>query len=163
MQTTTQFTPRGESAMAYFKQGYNCAQAVFLAFGDLTGMETDIAARMVSSFGGGMGRMREVCGAVSGALAVLGLLNGYSDPADSAGKSRHYEDVREFAERFKTRTGSGTIICRELLDGARVNSEAGGDPEARTPTYYQKRPCGELCAIAADELDAMLRERGVIA
>ena len=76
--------------------------------------------------------MREVCGAVSGALAVLGLVNGYSDPTDNAGKMRHYEDVREFAERFKTQTGSGTIICRELLDGARVDSSAGGTPEART-------------------------------
>lgn len=155
----TQFTPRGEAAMGYFKQGYNCAQAVFLAFGELTGMDETTAARLVSSFGGGMGRMREVCGAVSGALAVLGLVNGYSDPTDNAGKMRHYEDVREFAERFKTQTGSGTIICRELLEGARVDSTAGGNPEARTEAYYKKRPCGELCAIAADVLDGMLKER----
>ncbi len=158
--TPTAFTPRGAAALAYFHEGYNCAQAVFLAFGDLTNLAPATAARLVSSFGGGMGRMREVCGAVSGALAVLGLLSGYDSPTDTEGKSRHYAHVRDFAERFKTKTGGGSIICRELLAGAKTDPTPGGEPEARTETYYQKRPCGELCAIAAEIVEEMLREQG---
>ncbi len=156
--TTTPFTPRGEAALTYFTQGYNCAQAVFLAFGDLTGLDPATAARLVSSFGGGMGRMREVCGAVSGALAILGLLSGYDSPDDNEGKSRHYANVRDFAERFKAKTGGGSIICRELLAGAKADPTPGGEPEARTEAYYKKRPCGELCAIAAEIVEEMLAE-----
>lgn len=160
MENTT-MTPaaRGELALANFKQGYNCAQAVFLAFGDVTGLDPTTATRLVSSFGGGMGRMREVCGAVSGALTVLGLLRGYDRPDDREGKSRHYAQVRAFAERFKEKTGGGSILCRDLLAGARADATPGGEPEARSEAYYQKRPCGELCAIAAEIVEEMLAEQ----
>ena len=135
-----------------FRQGYNCAQSVLLAFSDLTGLDGDTALRLSSSFGGGLGRLREVCGAVSGGAMVLGILKGYSDPKDGEHKKQHYALVREFAERFREQNGS--YICRELLSG--VNVTPGGDPEARTEQYYKKRPCPELVRCAADILDEML-------
>ena len=109
------------------------------------------AAKLASSFGGGLGRMREVCGAVSGASMVLGLIKGYSDPKDFEAKKAHYARVREFAKRFKEQNDS--IICRELLSG--VDTEKGGVPEKRTEQYYHKRPCALLCRQAAEILDEM--------
>ena len=148
-----------EKAKALFFEGYNCAQAVFCAFTDITGLELDTAARLASSFGGGLGRMREVCGTVSAGAMVLGMAMGYSDPKDIEAKKAHYRLVREFAERF--RTAEGAIICRELLARASIDPQAaapGGDPEARTPEYYKKRPCPELARQAAHILDMMLEE-----
>lgn len=139
-------------ARELFLQGYNCAQAVFCAFGDVTGLDIDTAARIASSFGGGLGRLREVCGTVSGAALVLGMVEGYSDPGDFEAKKAHYARVQEFARRF--REASGSIVCRELLRGVEV---APGDaPEKRTPEYYQKRPCPELARRAAGILEEML-------
>ena len=108
-------TKHGAIAEELFREGYNCAQAVFIAFCDKTGFDKDLAAKTASSFGGGLGRMREVCGAVSGAAMVLGVLKGYADPADHDAKKAHYALVQEFARRFKEYNGS--IICRELLSG----------------------------------------------
>lgn len=142
----------GTLAEQNFRSGYNCAQSVLLAFYDVTGLDDETAAMLASSFGGGIGRMREVCGAVSGAVMVLGLAKGCSDPEDREAKKAHYARVREFAERFKERSGS--IICRELLSG--VPTAEGGDPEARTQAYYQKRPCAMLCREAAEILQKML-------
>ncbi len=152
------FTPaaRGDMARDYFLRGYGCAQAVLLAFSDLTGLDQQTAARLASSFGGGMGRMREVCGTVSGALMAAGLILGYDDPADKQGKMVHYARVRDFADRFRQRNGAGSIICRELLSG--VPHTDGGQPEERSPEYYSKRPCPELCALAAEILGEMLSE-----
>ncbi len=145
-----------------FLAGYGCAQAVLLAFADVTALDTATAAALASSFGGGMGRMREVCGAVSGALMVLGLAVGYTNPQDTAAKSRHYALVREFAARFKarcTRNGKiGSIVCRDLLAGANLDSRAGGEAEARTPDYYRKRPCPDLCALAAEVAAELVQE-----
>ena len=138
-------------AKQFFLDGYNCAQAVLLAFGDVTGLETETAAKLASSFGGGLGRMREVCGAVSGAAMVLGIARGYADPTDHEAKKEHYRAVQEFAHRFKERNGS--IICRELLGGV---GAPGTEPEQRTAEYYKKRPCPELVARAAQILDEML-------
>ncbi len=142
----------GEIAKQYFCDGYNCAQAVLLAFAGEVGLTEDEAARLASSFGGGLGRMREVCGAVSGAAMVLGLLKGYADPKDNEAKKEHYKLIRDFAGRFRERNGS--IICRVLLSG--VQTKQGGEPEARTAEYYKKRPCSELVRQAADILDEML-------
>ena len=127
----------GEKAEKLFKEGYNCAQSVLCAFEDVTGIERETAAKLASSFGGGLGRMREVCGAVSGAAMVLGLAKGYSDPEDFDAKKAHYALIQEFAARFKEQNGS--IICRELLSGSGASS--GFTPERRTDGYYQKRPC----------------------
>ena len=141
-------------AKRLFLEGYNCAQAVFCAFRDLTGMEIETAARRSSSFGGGMGRMREVCGAVSGALLALGMLLGYDDPKDPEAKKAHYALVQEFARRFREK--NGTIICRELLENVPVTP--GGTPEERTPEFYDRRPCLQLVCDAAAMLDEMLSE-----
>ena len=142
----------GERAEQNFRRGYNCAQSVVLAFSDVTGLDDRTAAMLSSSFGGGMGRLREVCGAVSGALTVLGLVQGYADPDDPDAKKAHYHRVQEFARRFCEKNGS--IICRELLSG--VQTVGGSDPEQRTESYYKKRPCPALCRCAAEILDEMI-------
>ena len=148
-------TDHGKLAEDYFRKGYNCSQSVLMAFGDITGLDDDTAARLASSFGGGIGRMREVCGVVSGAAMVLGLVRGYSDPGDREAKKTHYALVRAFADRFRELNGS--IICRELLSG--VQTTPGGDPEARSSEYYKKRPCPDLVRQAAELLDEMLVQK----
>ena len=145
---------RGDKAEKLFREGYNCAQAVFCAFCDATGLSTDEAARLASPFGGGMGRLREVCGAVSGALLVLGAVEGYSTPGNPEAKKNHYERVREFARRFSEVNGS--IVCRELLAG--VGAAVGGDPEPRTEEFYKKRPCPRLIRDAAETVGEMIEE-----
>ena len=142
----------GEKAEKLFYEGYNCAQAVLLAFEDVTGLDKKTAAMLASSFGGGLGRMREVCGAVSGAAMVLGLVKGYSDPTDREAKKAHYRLIQEFCARFKEKNGS--IVCRELLSGVKTNEN--GIPEKRTEEYYQKRPCPELVRQAAEIAEGML-------
>ena len=144
-----------EQAGKLFLEGYNCAQAVVCAFSDVTGLDEKSAARLSSSFGGGMGRLREVCGTVSGALLVLGILYGYDDPKDYEAKKAHYQLVQEFARRF--REINGTIICRELLSG--VKTKPGNEPEARTKEYYESRPCLRHVGEAAAIVDELLRER----
>lgn len=143
-----------ESARNYFLNGYNCAQSVLLAFHEELGLEKDMAARMASSFGGGMGRLREVCGAVSGMFLVDGMLHGYSDPADQTGKKEQYQRVQELARAFQAKNHS--IVCRELL-GLDHQSDVP-TPAARTDTYYQKRPCADLVADAAAILAKMLHD-----
>ncbi len=128
-----------------FRQGYNCSQAVVAAFSEELGIDRETALRLSSSFGGGMGRLREVCGAVSGMFMVAGLRYGYSDPKDSAAKAEHYSRIQALAQRFKEENGS--IVCRELL-----GLKSGPDspvPEQRTQGYYKKRPCAELVKRAA--------------
>ena len=141
-----------EEARRLFREGYNCAQAVFCAFIDLTGLDIETAARISSSFGGGIGRLREVCGTVSGALLALGMIRGYSDPADDRVKAAHYRLVQEYARRFREK--NGTIVCRELLKDVPVIP--GSDPEPRTPEFYARRPCLRLAGEAAAILDEIL-------
>ena len=145
-----------DEAQRLFLEGYNCAQAVFCAFCDETGLSVEEAAKLSSSFGGGMGRLREVCGTVSGALMALGMLRGYSDPADPQAKAEHYHLVQQYAHRF--REANGTIICRDLLKNIPVTP--GNVPEARTPEFYRRRPCLRLAGEAAAILDQMLQETG---
>ena len=145
-----------EIAKELFLKGYNCAQSVACAFSDITGLDMELSARMASSFGGGMGRMRQTCGAVSGAVLVLGIVKGYDDPDDYEAKKKHYELVREFAERFKEKNKS--INCGELLKMASLNSKSGGQPEKRSEEYYQKRPCPQLVYDAALILEEMLTD-----
>ena len=141
-----------EEAKKLFLAGYNCAQAVFCAYRDVTGLDMDTAARLASSFGAGMGRLREVCGTMSGALMVLGMIRGYADPQDRDAKGAHYALVREYARLFRER--NGTILCRELLRDVQVTE--GGEPEERTSEYYARRPCPRLAAEAAALLDRLL-------
>ena len=141
-----------QKAQALFYAGYNCAQAVFCAFCDETGLDLDAAARLSSSFGGGLGRLRELCGALAGAELALGMLRGYSDVEDPALKSGHYARVRLLAERFREK--NGTYLCRELLKD--VPTTPGGEPEPRTPEFYARRPCLRLVGEAAAILEEML-------
>lgn len=146
---------KSEIAKKYFLEGYNCAQAVALAFKDELNMDDDDIARLTASFGGGMGRMREVCGTVSGMLLVAGYLYGYDDPKDFNGKKEHYELVQQLAAEFKEMNGS--IVCRELL-GLGGKSD-GVTPEKRTEQYYKKRPCADLVADAAGILERYIISR----
>ena len=141
-----------ELAKSYFLEGYNCAQAVVLAFHKELGLDKETAARMASAFGGGMGRLREVCGTVSGMLLVLGLLRGYSDPKDLEGKKELYSQVQQLARTFLEHNKS--IICRELLGLDHHSDEP--TPSLRTPEYYKKRPCADLAADAAKILEDLL-------
>jgi len=140
-----------ERAQELFLQGYNCAQAVAGAFCDEMGMTLTSAVRAMSSFGGGMGRLREVCGACSGMFFVLGQRKGYDRADDTEGKKALYELVRQGAAAFKEKNGS--YVCRELLGGV----PAGGDPAQRTGEYYKKRPCVELVGDAAEICEQLLK------
>lgn len=144
----------GALAKQYFLEGYNCAQSVVLAFHEELGLEKEEAARMISSFGGGMGRLREVCGTVSGMLFAAGILYGYSDPKDKQAKKEQYERVQKLAGEFQKRHGS--IICRELLGLDHKKDEP--TPSERTKEYYAKRPCADLAASSACILEEMMKE-----
>ncbi len=146
----------GQKAMKLFKEGYNCSQSVVLAFADKYDMDTETILKLSSSFGGGMGRLREVCGGVSGMFMVAGLLYGYEEPKDVEGKTEHYTRIQELAAKFSEITGS--IVCRELL-GLSVKKEAPV-PEARTEKYYKKRPCVEMVGTAAAVLEDYISRHG---
>jgi len=132
---------RVEKAEALFMSGCNCAQAVFVAFADEFGLDEELAKRVSCGLGGGVGRMREVCGAVTGAALVLGMRHGPD-------KTAAYPFVQELCAKFKAECGS--IVCRELLAG--TGATQGGAPETRTPEYYRKRPCVELVKLAVSLL-----------
>ena len=133
---------REERAVRLFKQGLNCAQAVFVAFADEFGRDEELAKKVSCGLGGGVGRMRETCGTVTGAALVLGMRHG-PDKAAAYGK------VQDFCNAFKAECGS--VVCRELLEGC--GASAGGAPERRTEEYYRKRPCVELVRLSARLLE----------
>ena len=143
---------RKEQVMSNFTQGYNCAQSVALAFADLTGVQREELARLCSSFGGGMGRLREVCGAVSGMFMIAGLLYGYDQPETGEPKAEHYARIQELARQFEAEYG--TIICRELLGSGTKRDDP--TPEQRTEEYYRKRPCKEIVGHAAELLERFI-------
>lgn len=134
-------------AAKLFVEGYNCAQAVIMAFADLIGIEEKQCAKLSSSFGGGMGRMREVCGAVSGMLMVAGMLYGYDGPEEGQIKKEHYGRVQKLAEQFRTEAGS--IICREILK----NPPSDPSPTPRTEEFYQQRPCVRMVTLAVRAME----------
>lgn len=136
---------RAEQAREYFTSGYNCAQSVFLAYRDITGIDEVLAATISAPFGGGMGRLREVCGAVSGMTMVAGFIAPNSQPNDNENKKNCYATVQALAEEFRAENGS--IICRELLGLAQQKDDP--TPSPRTGEYYKRRPCAEYVAIAA--------------
>lgn len=137
-----------------FNEGYNCAQAVFCAFSDVMGIDRTTALKLSSSFGGGMGRLREVCGAVSGAFMVLGCLYGYDDPKDDIIKKEHYARIQQFAKEFALSNGS--YVCKELLGLKEI--ENSPVPTKRTDSFYKKRPCSELVYEAAFLLEKYIEE-----
>ena len=138
-----------------FLKGYNCAQAVAMAFCDVTGLDEAFTAKMASSFGGGMGRMREVCGAVSGMLMVAGLLYGYDSQDDDQVKMEHYALVQQLAEKFRAQVGS--IVCRDILK----NPPSDPNPTPRTAEYYAQRPCARMVMLATEILEAYILEHPV--
>lgn len=135
----------GDRAYEVFFQGYNCSQCVVVAFADVMGLTRDQALKMASGFGGGFGRMREVCGAFSGITLVFGALYGNTDPAF---KSQVYAEVQALARTYRERNGGHSLICRELLGLAPGASSPEASP--RTAEYYKKRPCPQLVRLAAD-------------
>ena len=144
-----------DKAKELFKQGYNCAQAVIGAFCEELGMDFETAMKISSSFGGGMGRMREVCGTVSAMFMAAGLQFGPSNPSDPNAKGAHYARIQELAKRFKEKNGS--IICRELLEG--IETSSSPTPSERTEKYYKKRPCVDLVGDAAEIFEQYLEEK----
>ncbi len=162
---------RKEKAIRLFKEGYNCSQAVFAAYADKYGFDEETAFRISASFGGGIGRMREVCGAASGMFLVAGMETGAIDGKDADGKKANYDMVQALAAEYRKENGS--IICKELLglvpmkdSQAQANKAVTAaqftdtKPEARTKEYYQKRPCAELVGQACEILDRVLFEEG---
>ncbi len=143
--------------MANFLKGYNCSQSIVLAFADMLPVDEALLLKLASSFGGGMGRLREVCGSVSGMFMVAGMLYGYDGPETGQVKADHYARIQELARRFEEKHGS--IVCREML-GLNVKREAP-TPEARTEEYYKKRPCAEIIGDAAEILDQYIKENPV--
>lgn len=132
-------------AKELFHQGFNCSQSVFAACADLYGIEDEaLALRLSASFGGGIGRMRQTCGAACGMFILAGMVNGSATPHDAEGKMQNYALVQDLAARFKAENGS--LICSELLGIAPKPQDP--TPEARTEAYYQKRPCAEMVASA---------------
>lgn len=140
----------GMKAAELFLQGYNCAQSVVVAFCDVTGLDEKTSARMISSFGGGMGRLREVCGAVSGMFFVLGWLYGYDTPGDDHVKMTLYSQVQALAEKFREQNGS--IVCREILK----NPPTDPNPSPRTAEYYRVRPCARMVLTAGRLMDEFI-------
>ena len=144
---------RVAKAKRLFKEeGYNCCQAVVLAYNDLFGIDDTMAASLSSGFGGGMGRMREVCGSVSGMVLLAGLIAPADNPSDKNGRTRNYALVQDIAGEFRKMNGS--IVCRELLGLTPMGSSSpvpqeSPEPSDRTAEYYKKRPCEELVGISA--------------
>ena len=145
----------GMKAMELFVEGYNCAQAVAVAFCDITGLDEKTTARMVSPYGGGMGRLREVCGAVSGMFFVLGYLYGYDNADADETKKELYGRVQDLAGQFREKCGS--IICREILK----NPPSDPNPTPRTAEFYKQRPCARMVVTAARLLDEFIAQHPI--
>lgn len=143
---------RADKAEELFRRGYNCSQSVFAAFADVVGMTEEEAAKLASPFGAGFGKLREVCGAVSGMTMVMGKVKGYSDPGDYEGKKALYAIIQKMCAEFEEK--QGTLICRELL-GLKKGEDIG-EPAVRTEEYYRSRPCIGACRTAAEITEKVL-------
>lgn len=149
---------RVELARKLFNSGYNCSQSVFMAYSDVYGIDKNFAARLAAPLGGGIGRLREVCGAVSGAFLVAGQEFSAENPEDRDAKTKNYAVVQELAEEFKKINGS--IICRQLL-GLAPDEKESHVPSERTAEYYKRRPCAEYVAIAARVVGEKINENRI--
>ena len=141
---------KGEIAKSYFLKGYNCCQSVVMAFKDEIGLSEDAVKKLSIGFGGGLARQRLTCGAVSGMTIVLGALS-----TDGNDKAAAYALIKSACEEFKAETGS--IICAEMLSGE-ILKDKSAIPEDRTPEYYKKRPCADLCYLAAEIAEKYIKE-----
>lgn len=153
MYSEVNVSSKSEKAKELFRSGFNCSQSVLGVFCEELGLDFDTAMKIASSFGGGMGRMREVCGTVSGMFMAAGLAFSGSD-SSAENKANQYKIVQELAKIFKEKNGS--IICRELLNG--IETSTSPNPSQRTETYYKKRPCIELVADSTEILEKFLSE-----
>lgn len=144
---------RVEKAVNLFKSGFNCSQSVFAAYADLFGMDTDTALKVSAGLGGGVGRSREVCGAVSAAAMLVGMKYGATDGEDSEAKKLTYAVVQQVIAEFKQTNPS--IVCRELL-GLTEAVNTDPTPESRTENYYKKRPCADIVADSAKAVEKIL-------
>lgn len=140
---------REDKTEELFRQGFACAQSVFAAFADRYGFEPATALKLSCALGGGVGRMREICGAVTGMALVCGLESGNAEPGNQEAKDRNYTEMRRLAERFEAEAGS--LLCRELL--GLPEGERGGKPAERNEAYYAGRPCVQLVRLAARILE----------
>ena len=156
MNTEDRITNRIEKTEGLFKDGYNCSQSVFAAFSDLYGINQDMALKLASSFGGGVGRQREVCGAVLGMCMIAGLETGSSKKMDEEGKKYNYDVVQKLCNEFKEKSGS--LICRELLN-LDSSDTTNTTPQKRDANYYNTRPCDQLVKDAAEILGYFLSEK----
>lgn len=149
---------RVERAVNYFKSGYNCAQAVVMAYDDVMGLSVEMLAKIAAPFGGGMGRMREVCGTVSGMTFIAGAISPATNPQNLDERKANYALVQRFAQSFRDKNGD--IVCRRLL-GLEPSVERGESPmpSKRTEEYYRKRPCAEYVASAARIVAEYLTEQ----
>ena len=150
---------RAEQAREYFKQGYACSQAVALAFADVAGVDADTVSKMTLPLGGGLGRLRLTCGAVSGMAVAYGMIEAVSTP-DVQNKKEVYSAVQKLCGQFSAENGS--LICADLLSGQNLSVTVGGVAEPRTDEYYKKRPCAELVYHAAQILEEYLHEKGIL-
>ena len=147
--TTQEILSRADKAEALFRQGFSCAQSVFGAMADRYGLEEAFALKLSCALGGGVGRLREICGAVTGMALICGLESGNTEPGNREGKDRNYQEMRELAEAFRREAGS--LSCRELL--GLPAGESGGEPAERTEAYYASRPCLRLVKLAVRILE----------
>lgn len=143
---------RADKAKEYFKAGYTCSQAVALAFADLTEVEEEQLKKLTLPFGGGIGRLRLTCGAVSGMVAIVGLLS-----SNEATKSDIYRETQTLCKRFEKENGS--LLCVDLLTGANLQVTVGGEAEKRTDEYYKKRPCADLVYSSAKILEEYIESK----
>ena len=149
---------RAEKAIELFEKGANCAQAVCGAFADLMGLDEKTAFRLSAPFGGGLGRQREICGAVSGMCMVAGMLYGYDDLENDQVKGEHYRLVQELCDAFRARYGS--IICRELLQSKRISTTPV--PTPRNEEFYRTRPCARQVGTAAEIIEQYIQDHPII-
>ena len=151
------YEERIQQAIAYFKAGFNCSQSVVAAFADLYGFTPEQALKMSSSFGGGIGRMRQTCGAACGMFILAGLETGSTDGKDNAQKSYNYQVVQDLAQQFREINGS--IICSELLGLKTAADDNAPQASERTDNYYRKRPCAMMVETAARIFAQFLQSR----
>ena len=128
-------------------RGYNCCQAVLLAYSDVLGLDEDTVATLASGLGGGMGRLREVCGSVTAMFMITGFIHPAADPTIKSDRTANYALVQEVAGEFREKNGS--IVCKELLGKPAALKQESPEPSDRTPEYYRKRPCEDLIACSA--------------
>lgn len=146
---------RREQAVEAFLEGSNCAQAVFSTYADLFGIDRQTAMNLTNSMGGGISRLREVCGTVSAIALLTGLAEGNVDPGDLKAREKVYQRTRDLLAEFEAENGS--LICRELL--GILGRDKSARPSERTPEYYQKRPCAKFVACAARIIEENLTEQ----